>query len=265
VVAETLTMSAVLKATELAAHTPVMQQWLRAKAEHADKLLFFRMGDFYELFYEDAEQAARLLDITLTARGQSAGKPIPMAGIPYHAVDGYLAKLVKLGVSVAICEQIGDPALAKGPVERAVTRIVTPGTLTDANLLDDRNDSLLLALTIDRQRAGLAWLNLANGDLRLLETALDALPAHFERLRPAELLLPDALRSGVPDHRAVARTCPTGISTRAPRRMRWPSISAAATWPASASMTRNSRWPPRARSTAMPRPRSCRRWPTSRN
>ena len=201
-------MSAALTAAELAAHTPVMQQWLRAKAEHADKLLFFRMGDFYELFFEDAEQAARQLDITLTARGQSAGKPIPMAGIPYHAADGYLAKLVKLGVSVAICEQIGDPALAKGPVERAVTRIVTPGTLTDANLLDDRNDSLLLALAIDRQRAGLAWLNLANGDLRLLETSLDALPAHFERLRPAELLLPDALRSGVPEHRAVSQHLP---------------------------------------------------------
>ena len=185
-----------------------MQQWLRAKAEHADKLLFFRMGDFYELFYEDAEQAARQLDITLTARGQSAGKPIPMAGIPYHAADGYLAKLVKLGVSVAICEQIGDPALAKGPVERAVTRIVTPGTLTDANLLDDKNDSLLLALAVDRQRAGLAWLNLANGDLRLLETSLDALPAHFERLRPAELLLADGHRSGLPEHRAVSQHLP---------------------------------------------------------
>ncbi len=199
-------------AAELAAHTPVMQQWLRAKAEHADKLLFFRMGDFYELFYEDAERAARLLDITLTARGQSAGKPIPMAGIPYHAVDGYLAKLVKLGVSVAICEQIGDPAesakSAKGPVERAVTRIVTPGTLTDANLLDDKSDNLLLALAIDRQRAGLAWLNLANGDLRLLETSVDALPAHFERLRPAELLLPDGLRSGLPEHRAVSQHLP---------------------------------------------------------
>ena len=201
-------MPAALTAAELAAHTPVMQQWLRAKAEHADKLLFFRMGDFYELFYEDAQQAARLLDITLTARGQSAGKPIAMAGIPYHAVDGYLAKLVKLGVSVAICEQIGDPALAKGPVERAVTRIVTPGTLTDANLLDDKNDSLLLALSIDRQRAGLAWLNLANGDLRLLETSLDALPAHFERLRPAELLLPDRLRTGAPEHRAVSQHLP---------------------------------------------------------
>ena len=205
-------MPVALTAAGLAAHTPVMQQWLRAKAEHADKLLFFRMGDFYELFFDDAEQAARLLGITLTARGQSAGKPIAMAGIPYHAVDGYLAKLVKLGVSVAICEQIGDPAESaksgKGPVERAVTRIVTPGTLTDANLLDERNDSLLLALAIDRQRAGLAWLNLANGDLRLLETSLDALPAHFERLRPAELLLPDALRSGVPEHRAVSQYLP---------------------------------------------------------
>jgi DNA mismatch repair protein MutS len=201
-------MSAALVAAETAAHTPVMQQWLRHKAEHADKLLFFRMGDFYELFYQDAERAARLLDITLTARGQSAGKPIPMAGIPYHAVDGYLAKLVKLGVSVAICEQIGDPALAKGPVERAVTRIVTPGTLTDANLLDEKHDSLLLALVIDRQRAGLAWLNLANGDLRLLEASVDALPAHFERLRPAELLLPDGLRSVVPETRAVRQHLP---------------------------------------------------------
>ena len=205
-------MPAASTAAELAAHTPVMQQWLRAKAEHADKLLFFRMGDFYELFYEDAAQAARLLDITLTARGQSAGKPIPMAGIPYHAADGYLARLVKLGVSVAICEQIGDPAeyakSAKGPVERAVTRIVTPGTLTDANLLDDKHDSLLLALAIDRQRAGLAWLNLANGDLRLMETSLDALPAHFERLRPAELLLADSHRSAVPEHRAVTQHLP---------------------------------------------------------
>ncbi|MBI5898381.1 MAG: DNA mismatch repair protein MutS [Rhodocyclales bacterium] len=185
-----------------------MQQWLRHKAQHQDKLLFFRMGDFYELFYEDAERAARLLDITLTARGQSAGKPIAMAGIPYHAVDGYLAKLVKLGVSVAICEQISDPAQAKGPVDRAVTRIVTPGTLTDANLLDERTESLLLALAIDRQRAGLAWLNLANGDLRLLETGLDALAAHFERLRPAELLLPDGQRGELPESRAVVQRLP---------------------------------------------------------
>ncbi len=199
---------AALSAAELAAHTPVMQQWLRQKADHADKLLFFRMGDFYELFFDDAEQAARQLDITLTARGQSAGKPIPMAGIPYHAVDGYLAKLVKLGVSVAICEQIGDAAASKGPVERAVTRIVTPGTLTDAGLLDDKRDSLLLAATNDRQRVGLAWLNLANGDFRLLETTLDALPAHLERLRPAELLLPDALRENFPDSPAIVKRLP---------------------------------------------------------
>ena len=123
----------------------MMQQYLRTKAEHPDMLLFYRMGDFYELFYDDAQRAARLLDITLTARGHSAGAPIPMAGVPYHAVDGYLAKLVKLGESVAICEQIGDPATSKGPVERKVLRIVTPGTLTDADLLDAKRDSLLLA------------------------------------------------------------------------------------------------------------------------
>jgi len=172
-------------------HTPVMQQYLALKRQHADLLLFYRMGDFYELFFEDAEMAARLLDITLTKRGQSAGKPIPMAGVPYHAVEQYLAKLVKLGKSVAICEQIGDPATSKGPVERAVTRIVTPGTLTDANLLDDRRDSLLMAVAIERQRAGLAWLNLASGDFRLLEAPLAMLPTQLERLRPAELLVAD--------------------------------------------------------------------------
>jgi DNA mismatch repair protein MutS len=177
----------------LARHTPMMQQYLGLKAQHPELLLFYRMGDFYELFYDDAEKAARLLDITLTRRGQSAGQPIPMAGIPYHAVENYLARLVKLGESVAICEQIGDPATSKGPVERAVTRIVTPGTLTDAALLDERRDSLLLALAIERGRAGLAWLNLANGELRLMECATDALPTHFERLRPAELLLPASL------------------------------------------------------------------------
>ena len=178
------------------AHTPMMQQWFAHKAAHPDKLLFFRMGDFYELFYEDAERAARVLDLTLTTRGQSAGKPIPMAGLPYHAVDGYLARLVKQGISVAICEQIGDPndTKGKGPMERAVNRVVTPGTLTDAGLLDDKRDSLLVALAIDRQRAGLAWLNLANGDFRLMEISREALPAHLERLRPAELLLADQLR-----------------------------------------------------------------------
>ncbi|MBP9714231.1 MAG: DNA mismatch repair protein MutS, partial [Sterolibacterium sp.] len=176
----------------------MMQQYLTLKAAHADMLLFYRMGDFYELFYEDAEKAARLLDITLTRRGQSAGQPIPMAGIPYHAVDGYLARLVKLGESIAICEQIGDPATSKGPVERAVARIVTPGTLTDAALLDDKRDSLLMAVHLDRQRAGLAWLNLANGELRALECAASALPAQFERLRPAEVLIADGLRGDCP-------------------------------------------------------------------
>jgi DNA mismatch repair protein MutS len=132
--------------TELSKHTPMMQQYLRIKAEYSDTLLFYRMGDFYELFFEDAERASRLLDITLTRRGQSAGIPIPMAGIPYHALEQYLAKLVKHGVSVAICDQIGDPATSKGPVERQVTRIVTPGTLTDEALLDERRDNLLAAV-----------------------------------------------------------------------------------------------------------------------
>ena len=189
-----------------AKHTPMMQQYLALKAQQPDMLLFYRMGDFYELFHGDAEKAARLLDITLTKRGQSAGQPIPMAGIPYHSVEGYLARLVKLGESVAICEQIGDPATSKGPVERAVTRIVTPGTLTDAALLDDKRDCLLLAVAVERQRAGIAWLNLANGDLRALECAVDALPAQFERLRPAEVLVADATtsRMELPDTRGAA-------------------------------------------------------------
>src|SRR6186713_1416592 len=150
----------------------MMQQYLRAKAEHPDKLLFYRMGDFYELFYDDAERAARLLDITLTARGQSAGSPIPMAGVPYHAVEGYLAKLMKLGESVAVCEQIGDPATSKGPVERKVLRVVTPGTLTDSALLDDKRDNLLLALWPQQNRVGIAWLALAAGRFRATEVSL---------------------------------------------------------------------------------------------
>ena len=131
---------------DLTKHTPFMRQYLSAKAEHPEVLLFFRMGDFYELFYDDARKAARLLDITLTQRGQSAGAPIPMAGVPYHAAENYLARLVRLGESVAICEQMGDPALAKGIVERKVVRIVTPGTVTDAALLEERRDNLLLAI-----------------------------------------------------------------------------------------------------------------------
>jgi DNA mismatch repair protein MutS len=177
-------------------HTPMMQQYLRLKAQYPEQLLFYRMGDFYELFYEDAEKAARLLDITLTTRGQSAGRPIRMAGVPCHAVEQYLARLIKLGESVVICEQIGDAATSKGPLERAVTRIVTPGTLTDAALLDDKSDSLLLALVAQKNLIGLAWLNLANGDFRLLEIGPAALPAQLERLRPAEILLPDGAPEG---------------------------------------------------------------------
>ncbi|MFN9794119.1 MAG: DNA mismatch repair protein MutS, partial [Pseudomonadota bacterium] len=127
-------------------HTPLMRQYLRAKAEVPDTLLLFRMGDFYELFYDDARKAARLLDITLTQRGSSAGAPIPMAGVPHHQLDAYLARLLRLGESVAICEQIGDPATSKGPVERRVTRIVTPGTLTDASLLPEREERMLMAV-----------------------------------------------------------------------------------------------------------------------
>ena len=182
-------------------HTPMMQQYLALRRQHPGHLLFYRMGDFYELFYDDAEKAARLLDITLTSRGQSAGRPIPMAGVPYHAAEQYLAKLVRLGESVAICEQIGDPATSKGPVERAVTRIVTPGTLTDASLLDDRRDCLLMAMRQDRQRIGLAWLNLASGDFRLTETTSPLLSSHLERLRPAEILIADGADEpvGLPD------------------------------------------------------------------
>ncbi len=134
-------------------HTPMMQQFLRIKSEHPDTLLFYRMGDFYELFFDDAKKASQLLDITLTSRGQSAGLPIPMAGIPYHAAEGYLAKLLRHGESIAICEQIGDPATTKGPVERKVVRIVTPGTVTDEALLEDRKDNLLVAVCSYRQQS----------------------------------------------------------------------------------------------------------------
>ena len=178
-------------------HTPLMRQFFAAKAEHPDVLLFFRMGDFYELFYDDARKAARLLDITLTQRGNSAGQPIPMAGVPAHAYEGYLARLVALGESVAICEQIGDPALAKGLVERKVVRIVTPGTVTDEALLDERRDTLLLAIsrigTASRGLGyGLAWADLASGRLRANEVeGDDALEAELARLQPAEVLLAD--------------------------------------------------------------------------
>ncbi|RZF28339.1 DNA mismatch repair protein MutS [Paraburkholderia sp. UYCP14C] len=185
-------------ANDVAQHTPMMQQYLRIKAEHPGTLVFYRMGDFYELFFDDAEKAARLLDLTLTQRGASAGNPIKMAGVPHHAVEQYLAKLVKLGESVAICEQIGDPATSKGPVERKVMRVVTPGTLTDAALLSDKSDVYLLALCVAHNRrgiatsVGLAWLNLASGALRLAEVAPDQVAAALERIRPAEILVADA-------------------------------------------------------------------------
>ena len=169
-------------------HTPMMQQYLGIKAEHPDILVFYRMGEFYELFYGDAEKASRLLDITLTQRGASAGAPVKMAGVPVHSVESYLAKLVKLGESVAIAEQIGDPALAKGPVERQVTRIVTPGTLTDSSLLEDKSDNILLSLFKDKSSVGLAWLSLASGTLRVAEIAPQALANELRRIDPAEIL-----------------------------------------------------------------------------
>lgn len=186
-------MTQALTGSDILQHTPMMQQYLRIKAQYPAWLLFYRMGDFYELFFEDAEKAARLLDITLTTRGQSSGKPIRMAGVPFHALEQYLARLVKLGESVVIAEQVGEPGTTKGPMERAVSRIVTPGTLTDAALLDDRSDALLLAATLNRGMLGLAWLNLANGDLRVLECPSEQLQTHFERLRPAEVLVPEGL------------------------------------------------------------------------
>ena len=171
-------------------HTPLMRQYFAAKAEYPDTLVLFRMGDFYELFYDDARKAARLLDITLTQRGASAGAPIPMAGVPYHSVEGYLARLVKLGESVAICEQIGDPAAAKGLVERKVVRVVTPGTVTDAALLEERRDNLLLAIAAGRSNYGLAWIDLSTGRFLLSEVAdAEALAAELARLTPAETLV----------------------------------------------------------------------------
>ena len=172
------------------AHTPMMQQYLRIKAEYQDMLLFYRMGDFYELFYEDAKRAAHLLDLTLTHRGQSADKPIPMAGVPYHAVETYLARLLKKGESVAICEQIGDPLTNKGPMERQVTRIITPGTVTDDALLDAKQDNLLLAIHHQQNRYGLAWVNLSGGHFHLLPVSTQAeLVAELNRLHPSEVLL----------------------------------------------------------------------------
>ncbi|CAN7177020.1 DNA mismatch repair protein MutS [Pseudoduganella sp. LjRoot289] len=181
--------------------TPMMQQYLRIKAEYPAMLVFYRMGDFYELFHEDAEKASRVLGITLTARGSANGQPIKMAGVPFHSLEGYLAKLVKIGESCAICEQIGDPATSKGPVERKVMRVVTPGTLTDSDLLPEKAERPLLAMCMISQRkvvtAGLAWLSLASGALKLMEFSGDSrtvalrMQQELERISPAEILRGD--------------------------------------------------------------------------
>ncbi len=177
-------------------HTPMMQQYLRLKAENPDILLFYRMGDFYELFYDDAKRASQLLDISLTKRGASAGEPIPMAGVPFHAVEGYLAKLVQLGESVAICEQVGDPATSKGPVERKVVRIVTPGTVTDEALLPERIDNLVAAIYQQDEKFGYATLDMTSGRFQLCEPeTLEAMQAELQRTSPKELLYPEDLQA----------------------------------------------------------------------
>ena len=203
-------------------HTPMMRQYLAIKADYADMLVFYRMGDFYELFYDDAKKAAELLDITLTARGKSAGDPIPMAGVPYHAAEGYLAKLVRKGESVAICEQIGDPATSKGPVERQVTRVITPGTLTDEALLSEHRDNLVAAVFGDGNTTGIAWLDLSGGRFRLTEAQDDeAVAGELERLAPAELIVSeDAARpAGLDDRVRVTRRPPWHFESDSARRL----------------------------------------------
>jgi DNA mismatch repair protein MutS len=180
-------------ASNTPSHTPMMRQYFALKAQHADMLLFYRMGDFYELFFDDAVKASRLLGITLTQRGTSNGAPIKMAGVPYHAAEGYLAKLAKMGEAVAIAEQIGDVATSKGPVERAVTRILTPGTLTDTALLDETRDNVLLSICLGDGLVGLARLNLASGEFVLSEIAIGLLAQELERIHPAEIVCADDL------------------------------------------------------------------------
>ncbi|WP_445082608.1 DNA mismatch repair protein MutS [Comamonas testosteroni] len=175
--------------TDLSAHTPMMQQYFKLKADHPDTLVFYRMGDFYELFFGDAEKVTRLLDITLTTRGQTAGQPIPMAGVPFHALENYLGRLIKMGESVAICEQVGEIGVGKGPVERKVVRVVTPGTLTDSELLSDKSEAILLALhTAGRQRVGLAWMAMTQGRIHMAECAADELGAWLSRITPSEVI-----------------------------------------------------------------------------
>nr|WP_316639293.1 DNA mismatch repair protein MutS [uncultured Roseateles sp.] len=189
-------------AQDFSAHTPMMAQYFGLKADHPDSLLFYRMGDFYEVFFDDARQANALLDITLTTRGQSAGQPVVMAGVPVHALEAYLAKLIKLGVPVAIAEQVGDVATAKGPVERKVVRVVTPGTVTDTELLADKQDSVLLALSTQGRTIGLAWLSMTQGQLGMGECSERELAGWLTRLAPAEVLVD---RDKVPASLVAAR------------------------------------------------------------
>ena len=193
---------------DLSNHTPMMRQYLTLKKEAGPHLLFYRMGDFYEMFYTDAERAARLLNLTLTKRGVSNGAPIPMAGVPFHAMEGYLARLVALGESVAICEQIGDPAASKGPVERKIVRIVTPGTLTDDALLPAKADRQIAALWTARinrvERGGIAWMNLANGDFCVTECAPEMLDSELHRIAPAELLCAESKRTRLDGQVAIS-------------------------------------------------------------
>ncbi|MES2917032.1 MAG: DNA mismatch repair protein MutS [Pseudomonadota bacterium] len=203
-------------------HTPMMQQYLRIKAEHPNELVFYRMGDFYELFFDDAVKAARLLDITLTARGKSGGQPIAMAGVPYHAAESYLGKLTRLGESVVICEQIGDPATSKGPVERAVVRIVTPGTVSDEAFLDERQDTLMCAVCSDGERMGLASMDLAGGRFALQEMTTDTeLLAELARLNPAELLIAEdsVLLPLLDERRGLRRRMPWEFEVEAAERL----------------------------------------------
>ncbi len=189
-------------------HTPMMQQYLRIKSDFPDTLLFYRMGDFYELFFEDAKKAARLLDITLTARGTSAGNPIPMAGVPFHSAESYIAKLIRNGLSVAICEQIGDPKNSVGPVERQVVRILTPGTVSDAAFLEERSDNFLAAIYLQKNRYGIATLDISSGRFNLLEIeGHEALLSELERIQPAEILVSDDATFSL-SHERIRRRAP---------------------------------------------------------
>ncbi|MBS0450893.1 MAG: DNA mismatch repair protein MutS [Proteobacteria bacterium] len=204
---------------DVSAHTPMMQQYLQLKADHPDTLLFYRMGDFYELFYADAEKAVRLLDITLTQRGQSAGAPVVMAGVPFHSVDAYLSRLIKMGESVAICEQVGEVGASKGPVERKVVRVVTPGTLTEAELLSDKTEALLLAVHAgSRNLCGAAWLSVTGAQMHLAEFEADELEAWLARIGPTEVVysaeVTPAFEQRLKDARNAASAAPFTLTVR---------------------------------------------------